>query len=194
MSKLLLGLCIGFAYALAAPNSGMADEAPLWKRVAGWDIRVDNTLGYGCFALAIYEEGTVFRIGFDPSRNYSGYIVLGDQAWESIEVDKDYPLVFKFDDETPWNATATGVRFGSGEITFLHASFDKGDFLREFARKHQLEVSFKDRVIARLNLKGSARATKEMLNCQVAMKETGTSKPARDPFSETGKKRDPFSY
>lgn len=194
MSRALLSLCVGLSFIFASVNAGLADEAPLWKRVAGWDIRVDNTLGYGCFALAIYEEGTVFRIGFDPSRNYSGYIVLGHDSWKSLEVDKDYELVFKFDNEAPWNATATGTQFGSGGITFLHARFDKGDFLKEFARKHALEVSFKNRVIARLNLKGSARATKEMVNCQVAMKETGTSSPAGDPFAGSGKKRDPFSY
>ena len=187
----LIAIILGHALAFASPV--YAEESPLWKNVEGWDVRVDNTLGYGCFLMTGYEGGTFLRIGFDPSKNYSGYILLGDKDWNSLEVDKDYPLSLKFDQETPWNATARGVRFGSGKVTFLHFIFDEGDLLKEFARKHQLEVRYKDRAIARLKLKGSAAATKAMVQCQVEMRDTGVANSSTDPFSKKDTEKDPFA-
>jgi hypothetical protein len=75
----------------------------------------------------------------------------------------------------------------------LFMQFDKSSLLKEFSSKHQLIVSYKNQEIDRLNLRGSALATDELVKCQIAMKETGVSRPKPDPFGYSGKKRDPFS-
>ena len=56
--------------------SARGEEAPRWGSVSGWEIRVDTSLGHGCFASRSYEEGSLLRVGFDPSLR-SGYLFFG---------------------------------------------------------------------------------------------------------------------
>jgi hypothetical protein len=191
--KMVLTKWSVFACFLFAMVDAIAGESPLWKEVGSWEVRVDNTLGYGCFAMAAYKGGTVLRIGFDASKNYRGYLVLGNSEWKSLEAGKEYELVVQFDRASPWSAPAQAVQFGSGRATMLFMQFDKSKVFKEFASKHQLIVFYKNQEIDRLNLKGSALAIDELVKCQIAMKETGTSSPKADPFNYSGQKRDPFA-
>lgn len=188
-----LAAWLSFSVILFPVNASLADQASLWKNVGGWEIRVDNTLGYGCFALAIYDGGTALRIGIDPSSDYNGYILLGNPKWKSLEPGKDYDLKIQFDKETPWTAVAKAVQFDDGGLVMLHASFDKGAVLKEFSKKHQVAFYYNDSLIDRLRLKGSALATRELIRCQMSMKETGVSKQKPDPFKNSSRNSDPFA-
>lgn len=44
------------------------DMSPLWERTGRWEIRVDTTLDYGCFAMLI-EADQVFRIGINNTNS-----------------------------------------------------------------------------------------------------------------------------
>lgn len=179
---------------LAGPALAQSD-APLWKEVGDWQIRVDTSLGHGCFAVSRYESGTTFRIGFDMEAR-KAYLIVGNDAWKSLENGKEYSLIFRFDNETPWKGAATGFAFDQDGPRFLMAQISDSEFFSEFARKNRVSITYRRTEIARLSLRGSRRALNEMFSCQHAMSRTreqavqskrdpfkrGSHRPASDPF------------
>lgn len=172
-----------FIASLAGPALAKS-EAPLWTKVGVWQIRVDPTVGNGCFAVSVFQDGSLFRVGFDMESGHV-YVIFGNNSWKSIEVGKEYSLTFKFDRESPWSGAATGTNFADGGHPFLTAVITDPKFLSEFARKNVLSIHYQRSEIARLSLRGSQRALKEMFLCQQAMAENGTRKrhSKRDPFA-----------
>lgn len=160
-----------------------------------WVVAVDQTVGYGCFALASYEGGTVLRIGLAPESDVPAYIMLGDEDWKSLEYGKEYELTIQFDTLDPWTGTATGVSFGSDEFVFLMISFDNSDLVLEFMKRHQMSVKYQNNNIATLSLAGSYRAFVEVLACQDQMMSAGQPQQRVDPFDSEGStpNSDPFS-
>jgi hypothetical protein len=160
--------------------------------VGGWEIRVDRTLDNGCFIFGSFEAGSILRVGFDPAAE-TGYVILGNDDWTSIELGKDYELVLQFDEEVPWEATASGIFMGH---PFLYMPFTDFDFLDELGRKHRLSVAYEGEEIARLRLQDSYAAILEMVTCQAALLEDGKQKRAErdDPFSggRPARHSDPF--
>ena len=63
-----------------AISPALAQETALWRTVGQWQIRVDATLGYGCFLVGSYTRGTVLRIGIDQ-QNGNGYVMVGNEAF-----------------------------------------------------------------------------------------------------------------
>jgi hypothetical protein len=49
---------------------------------------------------ASYALGDVIRLGIN-NEHKNGYVVLGNQAWRSLEPGKEYNLVFEFEGEAP---------------------------------------------------------------------------------------------
>ena len=63
LRRLLLLACGLNCFAISpAP----AQETVLWRSIGQWQIRVDASLGYGCFLVGSYTRGTVLRIGIEP--------------------------------------------------------------------------------------------------------------------------------
>jgi len=172
-----------------------ADEQPLWDRVKGWEIRVDTTIGNGCFAMTSYDEGTVMRIGVNPE-NDKGYLILGNDKWKSLEAGKDYNIKLKFDDETPWEGSARGVLMGDVGVAFLWVDFDDSNLFKEFMRKNVIQVFYNRKKVTSLSLAGSHAATVAVVECQNAM-QTITPAPSyeKDPFASGVRyKTDPFAH
>jgi hypothetical protein len=168
-----------------------ANDAPLWKEVGQWTVKVDPTLGNGCFLFALYEKGTVFRIGIN-SESDVGYLILGNSEWRSLERGKDYNIRIQFDDEVPWEAIATGIDLDAG-TAFLYAEFSKTEFFQEFATKHVVEFHYSNKLIARLSLRDSYEALEELHRCQRAMWSSPTDDRPSDPFSSEPAASDPFA-
>jgi hypothetical protein len=193
-------LCNLVACLMVATAPAMAAEAVKWSEVDGWSVLMDPTMGNACYVSTAYEDGTVLRLGF----NFLGpqgalYLALGNQNWKSLEAGKDYPVVIKFDTETPWDAVATAMEFS--DINWLTIQTTDMGFAGEFAAKHSLLATFEGRQITKLRLKGSSKAVAEMLNCQDAVKAYSSKKelPApspADPFAtspEVKSTTDPFA-
>lgn len=166
-----------------------ADEAPLWKNVEGWEVRVDLTLQNGCFASAVFDGNTVFRIGID-GRDGQTYFMITDDDWHSLEVGKKYVLDIKFGNETPWKLTAraidlSGATFLTGFINDEMSSV----FLQEFKNEAAVSFFYQENQIARLSLRGSYAAGLEIQNCQKVMND---SKSKTDPFKNSSRDSDPF--
>ena len=187
------------ALVLAAPSRAFAEEEEtfLWKVVEGWQLRVDPSVGYGCFLMAVFETGTAVRIGINRD-SHNGYLMLMNEKWRSLEVGKEYPISVKFDDETPWTVKSRAISMG--DTPALTGNFSDGTFLSEFARKRFVELYYNNKMVGRLSLRGSAPATLELIECQRradAAKLEARSGPSGDPFDEAPNRRtandDPFA-
>lgn len=194
----LVALCAACLFSVsvvfwpAGAESG--DLMPLWKRVGGWDIRVDMTLGYGCFVMAEYKSGTVFRTGFDIT-NGKGYIIVGNKEWASLEEGKEYPLSLKFGNEPAWSGDAIGFQFNNTGGVYLYIVFSNLDLLEEFMRKTSVEIRYQENLIATLSLKGSYSAFMEAIRCQKTMADRMPNSPVEnDPFARRVRpSSDPFA-
>lgn len=181
---------------LTTQNVGAATEpSPLWKVVGTWEIRVDRTLGYGCFVVGSYLGGSFLRLGFDRS-NKNGYVMVTNDKWRSLEVGKDYPLALRFDNDTPWRRNARAIELGGGTIA-LYLPFGEVGFLSDFARKQSLYISYGDKPVTSLRLTGTVAAVQALLECQEQIEQAprgASDAPSVDPFATGRPQRtdDPF--
>jgi hypothetical protein len=172
-----------------AGSSAFAQQTELWRTVGQWQIRLDKSLGYGCFLLGSYTRGTVLRIGIDQ-QNGNGYVMVGNEAWRSLQIGNQYPLSLRFDNESPWRGKATARRIGSGDMVFLYLSFSRSRFLVELARKMNLTIFYNGDVVTQLPLRGTNAAVQEMLRCQQAADVARrNNRPSGDPFAGAPKGR-----
>jgi len=170
---------------LAAP-AALAQDTVLWANVGQWQIRIDKSVNYGCFMLGSYTQGTLLRIGFDQN-NRNGYLLVGNDAWRSLQIGNRYELVLRFDRAAPWRGRATARTIGSGSMVFLHLTFDSPRFLLELARRADLTIYYAGNAVTRLPLRGTYAATEELLRCQRAA-DAGRPNP-QDPFAGGGPQR-----
>jgi hypothetical protein len=75
-------------------NGSPSQDTILWRAVGQWQIRVDKSLGYGCFLIGSYTRGTVLRIGIDQ-QNGNSYVLVGNEAWRSLQVGNQYDLALR---------------------------------------------------------------------------------------------------
>lgn len=197
-------LVIFAAILLACVTSTYAESADtlLWKKVDGWEIRVDKSVGFGCFMFAAYNGGTVLRVGIDKQAA-NGYVVIADQAWRSLEVGRKYELVFRFDDDPSWRGIANAIQMGNGNSVALRVDFRNSSFLVELAKKNTLVVRYHGRLMARLHLTGTYDAVNELARCQAAVDKvlhnsqqnsSSEKRGSNDPFAPVNRatKSDPF--
>lgn len=165
-----------------------SNETSHWKTVGNWRVMVNPTLDYGCFVFTTYGKAFL-RVGVDRS-NDQIYLTIYDQSWQSLGSGKKYDLTMEFDNEGPWNVSATAADIGDGVVA-LTATTTTGQFLVEFMKRHYLNVRYQGDIILRLPLDGSYKAVMEMAECQ---KTAGTASQgqqrSRDPFA--GNPDDPF--
>jgi len=181
MLRRLLLLACGLNCLAIAP--ALAQNTPLWRTVGQWQIRIDASLGYGCFLVGSYTRGTVLRIGIDQ-QNGNGYVMVGNEAWRSLQVGNQYDLALRFDGAAPWRGRATARRIGQGDMVFLYLSFDRARFLVELARRNNMAIYYQGAVVTSLPLHGTNAAVQEMLNCQRAADiARKTNRPQGDPFA-----------
>jgi hypothetical protein len=182
---------------LLGPTCAFAQDTIPWKKVGPWNILVDRIVGYGCFMVAEYEQGTILRLGIAPKTG-DVYILLADAAWKSLEVQKDYDLEIQFDSERPWKAPSRAIKLGSATFLMVKTNDLKAgvNFLEEFARKQGMRVRYQTKQVANLSLRSSAVAIVEMLDCHASMQErrAPSSNSDQDPFSGSSsrKESDPF--
>lgn len=177
LSVLLAG---AFAGSAASQDNGTAK----WGQVGGWQIRVDRTIGNGCFAVQGYEDGTWLRIGID-AKNRGIYFVLGNEAWRSLEAGKVYPVQFVFDDRKKYDGQLTAVAWAD-RIMLGHN--DVGvDFAADFMERSSLRIHYRGSQIAGLSLRNTHAALGQVVNCQKEMSAAGGSsdrsvRADTDPF------------
>jgi hypothetical protein len=175
---------------LIVSGEARAQDTVKWGDVGGWTVAIDKTVA-GCFALGAFERGTYFRIGIDPQHS-NGYIIIGNEAWRSIEVGKEYSLEIRFGNAAPWFADATAIRMVNSVVLIF--SFTGPDLAVEFMRKQNVEIRYQGALVSNVNLKGSYAAFLEVIRCQDALDGRQAERPAPDPFDTTRQDvNDPFA-
>ncbi len=185
------------AVGLVAAWPSVAQDSTLWKRIGNWDISIDATIGNGCYTLASWTGGTVFRLGLNPELdNY--YVLIGNDKWGSLKAEESYDIQLRFDDKAPWDVSMRGLQFTAGETVYLHAQSTDFDFIDEFMLQASMTISYQGNKIETLSLSGSKRAFEEVLACQEHVTAQGI--PSDDPFasgskpeSKGRKSEDPFA-
>jgi hypothetical protein len=173
------------ALALLAPPPAVAEETntATWGTVGGWQIRVDRSIGNGCFAAQAYSDGTVVRLGFDMNRKVI-YLVFGKEAWRSIEPGKVYHVDFEFDGVARYAGDLRGVRLGSS--AFLDADDLTLAFTRDFMERSELRIYYRGVLINHLSLQNTHAAIGEVIHCQQEIAASGAGndqyRSAGDPF------------
>lgn len=184
MRKLLMAGVMTLAMAGAA----VAKDSPKWSQVGPWSIFVDQSVGNGCFMSSGYS-GTFLRVGFNNTE-HSSYFLIGNAAWQSLEAGKQYEVTGQFDDGVlaHWNAYA--VNFGGA--TFLRVSFNSPsptEVMTVFGQRLNLKLFYHGRILANLNLNGTAAAAAETINCnrQLTPDPFGGEAPPviTDPFHQS---------
>ena len=190
IDKSMLATVSVAACLLAAPAH--AQNSAKWGEVGGWSIRVDRTIGDGCYAHQSYEDGTDVRVGFDMKKK-SIFFMIANPAWRSLEVDRLYRMRLTFDDQQSYNGEFRGLRMG--DLVWLDHSNVSAAFAGDFMQRNGLRVYYNGARIAGLSLRNTYLAVTEVMNCQREMAGAGRSgtgsQPATDPF--TRRPTDPFS-
>jgi hypothetical protein len=180
---MLRKVLLAYGLSCASVTGALAQDTILWRAVGQWQIRVDKSLGYGCFLIGSYTRGTVLRIGIDQQSG-NGYVLVGNEAWRSLQVGNQYDLALRFDNTAPWRGRATARRIGSSDMVFLYLPFDRARFLVELARRVNMTIFYNGEVVTSLPLRGTNAAVQEMIQCQRAADiARKTNRPQGDPFA-----------
>jgi hypothetical protein len=180
--------------AMAANPAASQDQVAKWGQVGGWQISVDRTVGDGCFAVQVFERGSIVRIGFDVEQQKI-YVLFGHDAWKSLEEGKIYPVKVVFDGASSYNGEMRGQKLG--KVIFLAHRNLSVDFVKDFMQRNSMEVFYRGERIANLSLKNTYAAVSEILNCQRELgfaNKGGGSQGTQDPFASAPapRSRDPF--
>jgi hypothetical protein len=176
--------------ALAA--SAVAQTAE-WSQVGGWKIRVDRTIGNGCFAYQTYDDGSVIRLGFNPESK-TIYFLLGNASWQSLEAGKKYQITFEFDAIDRYDGELVGTTVGDNKAVFLDHNNVSVQFTEAFMQRNVMRVYYQNSRIASLSLANTYAAIAEVLNCQSQFNRSNGSQNVSDPFrsGSGGNSTDPF--
>jgi hypothetical protein len=183
---------------LLTASTSFAQGSVEWKTVGNWDIAIDPSLKNGCFATALWNGGTIMRIGRNPT-NETFYFLIGNEKWASLEPDVSYDVQIQFGNRPVWDVSAFGHRLEGGEMVFLRAQSSKIDFIREFQRAVNMKIFYDGAEIDNLKLTGSRRAWDEVESCQREVAKRDTQESPVDPFASSkprgdGRKAvDPFA-
>jgi hypothetical protein len=175
---------------IATTASANTTDTALWKQFQYWQVRVDASIGNGCFMQAVYGA-TVLRIGLDM-RNRTSYIMLINEEWQSLAAGQSYPVQIRFDDvaHSGW-ATWQGQAFRMPHGTpAMMVHFDNTEVWNAFTYGSAVHIAYGGRPLINGNLPGSAEAAMAMISCQQSLQGAGISggsdpfkgAPASDPF------------
>jgi hypothetical protein len=182
---------------LLGTSGAIAQATSEWDSVGGWSIRIDHSVGRGCYIHGRYDSGTNLRLGYDPQAS-GVYVMLGNPAWRSIEQGTVYELTLQFNQRTPRRIDATGVPVdGRSALAF---KLSEGDFIQEFMERNVLTISYRDSEVDRLTLSGSLEAVEAMVQCQSEVDQTqrpdngGSDESPSSPKDSLGSNpsQDPF--
>lgn len=182
---------IGSVVTLSSPTH--AQKAGKWGEVGGWEIRVDPSVGNGCFASQIYEDGTLVRIGVDAEQKRI-YLFFANKAWRSLEEGKIYRVRIVFDGASGYNGDMVGYRLSSGSIVLAHRDLSSA-FVKDFMQRNGMRIHYQGNQLSHLSLRNTYAAVGEVYNCQKEFGFGSGSSRDSDPFSSSGggkSDRDPF--
>lgn len=148
-----------------AAMPAVAGELDYYDSESGWDILIDPSLGDGCLIQAMYQDGSLVRIGFDRDQGV-GYVTAFNSAWGDIEEGAVYPVLFALDG-VEYDGEAIGIWLN--DVPGADIEFDNPDFLFDIAAKYTMTLYNEYGEVMAIDLAGSYRALEVALECQDEM-------------------------
>lgn len=151
---------------------GRVEEAVRWNVPGTWHIGATDL---GCYMATKSDRGTILLVGIDR-QSAQGIVGVSDETWRSVERGRRYPLEMEFNDGTWWRGEAAGLGRGA-----LYMTFDKPEFLVDFATKKSVTIWYAGQQMTRLPLTGSRAALEDLAQCE---QSKGRGYRDGDPFSD----------
>ncbi|TLP56903.1 hypothetical protein FEE96_20820 [Parasedimentitalea maritima] len=139
-----------------------ASNVEHWEEVGAWEILVDASVGNGCLAQRVFEDGTLVQIGAEPVRN-GGFFAAYNAEWSDIEIGATGIVNMDFGD-----ARFAGEVVGkvNQDLPGGYAFFDNPNFVTEFGQRQSVKISGESGRLIEIDLTGSKRAIEAVLDCQ----------------------------
>jgi hypothetical protein len=152
--------------------------APLWKKVGPYQVRVDSSLGNGCFFSAAYGPEKALRIGINGTTKHT-YVDVFSTAWKSLQVNKRYPIVVQ-GGWGPKTWDGRGVNFNDRTFALVFDGLGP-ELWNQLAQTAALSFSYQGTLIATMNLPNVNDAIAAVAECQNYFM---TQVPAVDPLAK----------
>lgn len=152
---------LALALVLAAPVAQAQDLVP-WGSSDFWEVLIDPTIGNGCLIQSEFDDGSVVRIGLDPSSGF-GYVTAFNAAWGDIEAGKTYPVDFALDGEV-FEGEAVGVYLEG--VPGADIEFDSVDFFMGIAQRQTMTMYHDGAEVMSIDLTGTMQGLEAVLQCQ----------------------------
>ena len=149
----------------AASSPLHAQTLEPWGASDYWDVMVDPSLGDGCLIQSEFNDGSIVRIGFDPTQG-GAYVTAFNMAWGEIEEGGIYSVLFSLDGQD-YDAEAQGIYLE--DVPGADIFFDNPDFLFDLAAKQTMTLYTEDGEVMSIDLTGSYQALEAMIECQDEM-------------------------
>lgn len=155
-----LKFAIGSLFLIA--NSAFANPVEDWGQSGDWLIKVDRSVGNGCFMERDLPSGTLVRIGLVPSRD-GAFFAAFNPDWGGIELGVTKNLLLDFD-VSRFQGEVTGV--SENGVPGGYAFFNNPEFASEFGRRVAVTITGESGASEEIDLSGSKRAIADVKECQ----------------------------
>mgnify|MGYP002785357375 CR=1 FL=1 len=159
-----------------------AAGAGLWKRVGGWQVRIDRAVGCEAHSLA---AGPKLHLGY-TERHELG-LALTHDAWKSLEDGKDYLITLQIED-LQYAVEMKAWRVSNGRMGLRRIITDEAagrQLLQDFQRGRSLSATYDGRPLATFALTNAPAVVEELRRCQASMPPpSGPVAPDEDPFKK----------
>ena len=143
-------------------QSEQADAAhETWGESGDWVIKVDASVGNGCYMERTTEDGTLVQVGIVPDLE-GGFFAAYNSAWDGIEAGVKGTVYFDF------GASLFGGEYvGStnGDMVGGYAFFNNPEFIKEFARRNEVVIEGDRGNALDFKLTGTLKAINAVRNC-----------------------------
>lgn len=159
----LLGIAVTAIICCLALQTSADNSTPFISQSGAWQVRVDSSLGNGCFFVGSYPDGSILRVGLDMLQN-GGYIFLYNDAWKSLTNGTSYEIALSFDGQGP--SAWRGVGKAVGSIVGIDMHFFNSKIWDMIAQASNITFYYRGVRLTSLNLVGTSAAVAALVNCQ----------------------------
>lgn len=147
---------------LLASAAAQAGDIETLDTIAGWDIIIDKSIGFGCAMQAEFQGGALVRMGFNPSDGH-GYMMVFKESWNDIVTGQGYDIGMDVDGQS-WVGAAEGFKLAG--LPGVYIPFDDPNFFVAVMKKYTMTLQHQGRDTITVSLDGTYNALQGVMACQ----------------------------
>lgn len=155
------GIVSACAFAANAQSEPAEVKHEQWGEAAGWIIKIDPSVGNGCYMEKTMEDGTLVQVGFVPDRT-GGFFAAYNTAWTDIEDGAAGTIQFDFG-KSLFGGDYVGVV--KVDLHGGYAFFNNPEFIKEFGKRNDVSIKGDGDDALAFKLTGTSKAINAMRNC-----------------------------